>query len=633
MEPRGVTVWFTGLSGAGKTTIARAVEAALQARGVPVERLDGDVVRQSLTRDLGYSREDREQNIDRVAFVAKLLTRHGVICLASFIAPYRSMRARARQEVGDFLEVYVTAPIATLMERDVKGLYKKALAGELPNFTGVSDPYEPPEHPDLVLHTDRESIDTCAARVIALLEERGYLPSSQRSPASRTSHEQGEGRHGAGAAVSRASNGGIQKGAKGPAVTVVQAAAEPGFQEAGSGPRRRWEAQDIRARWTGVAPHGGRLVQRVLEGEAREEALRRARGLPTVELDERELADVEMIGCGALSPLVGFMGRLEYETVVGSMRLADGLLWPLPITLAATHEEAAAIRDGQEVALVTPGNRQVVAVMQVTERFTYDPREEAAQVFGTTDEAHPGVARVYRQGPVYLAGPVWVVDHPGPDPFARYRLTPTETRSLFQERGWRTVVAFQTRNPVHRAHEYIQKCAMEIVDGLLLHPVVGPTKADDLPAEIRFRSYETLLECYYPRERVLLAAFPAAMRYAGPREAVFHALCRKNYGCTHFIVGRDHAGVGRYYSTYAAQQIFDRFTPDELGITILRFENGFFCRVCGQMATTKTCPHGPEDHVALSGTRVRSLLQDGILPPPEFSRPEVARVLTEGLRV
>lgn len=576
MEPRGVTVWFTGLSGAGKTTIARAVEAALRARGVPVERLDGDVVRQSLTRDLGFSREDREQNIDRVAFVAKLLTRHGVICLASFISPYRAMRARARQEIGEFLEVYVTAPLATLLERDVKGLYRKALAGKLPNFTGVSDPYEPPEQPDLLLETDREPVEACAARVIGLLEARGYLPPSGKGP--------------------------------------VIAGAGPAPSEAGQGP---------------VAPHGGQLVQRVLEGEAQEEALGRARELPVVELDERELADVEMIGCGALSPLVGFMGRLEYETVIGQMRLADGLLWPLPITLAVTREEAAAIREGQEVALVTPGEGRVVALMQVTERFTYDPREEAAQVYGTTDEAHPGVARLYRQGPVYLAGPLWVVDRPGPDPFAHYRLTPAQTRALFQERGWRTVVAFQTRNPVHRAHEYLQKCALEVVDGLLLHPVVGATKADDLPAEIRFRSYEVLLERYYPRERVLLAAFPAAMRYAGPREAVFHALCRKNYGCTHFIVGRDHAGVGHYYGTYAAQEIFDQIPPEELGITILRFENSFFCRRCGQMATTKTCPHGPEDRVALSGTRVRALLRDGLLPPPEFSRPEVVRVLAE----
>src|SRR5690606_6774843 len=379
-------------------------------------------------------------------------------------------------------------------------------------------------------------------------------------------------------------------------------------------------------------PHGGRLVQRVLEGEPREEALRRARELPAVELDERELADVEMIGCGALSPLVGFMGRLEYETVVGSMRLADGLLWPLPITLAASREEAGAIRDGQEVALVTPGERRVVALMQVTERFTYDPRQEAAQVFGTTEEAHPAVARLYRQGPVYLAGPLWVVDRPGPDPFARYRRTPAQTRAVFKERGWRTVVAFQTRNPIHRAHEYITKCALEICDGLMVHPLVGETKSDDIPPDVRMRCYETLLANYYNPANTLLSVWPAAMRYAGPREAILHALVRKNYGCTHFIVGRDHAGVGSYYGTYDAQRLFDAFDPAEIGITPLKFEHTFWCKRSGAMASDKTTHSTKDERVFLSGTKVREMLTAGQRPPVEFTRPEIADILIESMR-
>ncbi|BAS29166.1 sulfate adenylyltransferase [Limnochorda pilosa] len=601
---RGVTVWFTGLSGAGKTTVAKAVEVALRARGVRVERLDGDVVRQSLTRDLGFSREDRDRNIERVAFVAKLLTRNGVICLASFISPYRAVRAQARREVGEFLEVFVSAPMETLLERDVKGLYRKAMAGEIPNFTGVSDPYEPPEHPDLLLRTDQETVDGCAARVIHLLEQRGYL-SAGNGAAHRVVLEVN--------GVGSAAGHGISDGG-----TVV-ARYEPPEGQGGRSAQRPWPGP--------VEPHGGVLVNRELEGEAREEALRRARELVAVELDERELADLEMIGVGALSPLGGFMRRLEYETVVETMRLADGLVWSMPVTLAVSWEEAARIREGQEVALVTPGDRRTVGLMHITEVFPYDRRREAERVFGTSDEAHPGVARLYRQGEVYLGGPVWVLDRPGREAFGRYRLTPAETRRAFQERGWRAVVAFQTRNPIHRAHEYIQKCALETVDGLLLHPLVGATKADDVPAEVRLRSYETILERYYPREQVLLAVFPAAMRYAGPREAVFHAISRKNYGCTHFIVGRDHAGVASYYGTYAAQEVFDRFRPDELGIGILKFEHSFFCRRCGQMATAKTCPHGAEDHVVLSGTRVRAMLRAGELPPPEFTRPEVAQVL------
>ncbi|HEY8415779.1 MAG TPA: sulfate adenylyltransferase, partial [Thermaerobacter sp.] len=354
-------------------------------------------------------------------------------------------------------------------------------------------------------------------------------------------------------------------------------------------------------------PHGGILVCRRLTGVARAESLQRARALPKVPLDELALSDLELIGTGALSPLEGFMGRADYECVVKDMRLANGLVWPLPVTLAVSRREAAGLREGAEVVLVD-GRGRPVGLMRVTEIFPYDKEREARLVFGTTDDAHPGVARLYRRGNVLLGGPVWYLGRPdepaqpgesetseesaapGGDPFRPYRLTPPETRRIFQERGWRTVVGFQTRNPVHRAHEYLQKVALELVDGLLLHPLVGPTKADDVPAPVRLRCYEELLRSYYPRDRVLLAVFPAAMRYAGPREAVFHAICRKNYGCTHFIVGRDHAGVGNYYGTYDAQKLFDRFGLEELGIVPLKFENAFYCTRCGGMATTHTCP-------------------------------------------
>jgi len=381
-----------------------------------------------------------------------------------------------------------------------------------------------------------------------------------------------------------------------------------------------------------ISPHGGSLVDRVLQGEARLEAQRRAAGLPKVALSQVNLSDLELIAIGAVSPLAGFMCRADYGRVVGEMRLSSGAVWSIPVTLPVSADQAAGIGEGREIALCE-GERPV-AVMRVAEKYGYDKREEAQLVYRTTDQAHPGVARLYRQGDALLGGDVWVFDRPsGMDAeFPALRLMPAQTRAEFAGRGWRRVVGFQTRNPIHRAHEYIQKVAMEIVDGLLLHPLVGETKSDDIPADVRMESYQALLRDYYPASRVVLSVFPAAMRYAGPREAIFHALCRKNYGCTHFIVGRDHAGVGNYYGTYDAQRIFDEFAPGDIGITPLFFEHTFYCRKCGGIVSAKTCPHGKEDWLILSGTQVRQMLERGEPLPEEFTRPVVGQVLVDGLR-
>ena len=381
-------------------------------------------------------------------------------------------------------------------------------------------------------------------------------------------------------------------------------------------------------------PHGGTLVDRILQGEEREAALHRARDAKKIPLTEVGVADLEMIANGAMSPLTGFIGKADYESVVQQMRLANGLVWSLPITLPVSREVAADIRLDEEVALVENGNNGVIlGIMKVAEKFEYDKTREALEVYRTAEAAHPGVARVMNQGDVCLAGEVWMINRHPESTFLEYRRDPAATRKVFAERGWNSVVGFQTRNPVHRAHEYIQKCAMEIVDGLLLHPLVGETKKDDIPADLRMESYHALLQNYYPANRVLLSVFPAAMRYAGPREAIFHAMCRKNYGCTHFIVGRDHAGVSKYYGTYDAQKIFAQFKPEELGITTLNFENSFFCKKCGAVVTNKTCPHDSTQQVSLSGTQVREMLGRGEAPPPEFSRAEVVEVLIKGLRI
>ncbi len=381
----------------------------------------------------------------------------------------------------------------------------------------------------------------------------------------------------------------------------------------------------------GITPHGGQLINRVATTAEKDEFLAQKDHLPRVQLDERATSDLVMIAIGGFSPLKGFMEQDDYEKVVDDMRLMNGTVWSVPITLSVSEEVAEPLKEGNWIRLDDPTGK-FIGVLELTQKYHYNKAHEAQNVYLTTEDKHPGVKVVYEQGSVNLAGPIWLLERENHPFFPKYQIDPAQSRKMFAEKGWKTIVGFQTRNPIHRAHEYIQKCALETVDGLFLHPLVGATKSDDVPADVRMRCYEIMIDHYFPQDRVILAINPSAMRYAGPREAIFHALIRKNYGCTHFIVGRDHAGVGDYYGTYDAQYIFDQFESSELGIMPMKFEHAFYCKRTDQMATTKTSPSTPEERVHLSGTKVREMLRRGELPPPQFSRPEVAAELIKAMQ-
>jgi len=375
-----------------------------------------------------------------------------------------------------------------------------------------------------------------------------------------------------------------------------------------------------------ITPHGGKLVNRVLEGAAAHAAAAQAGSYRHLTLSPREQCDLEMIAIGAFSPLTGFIGKADFASVCKDMRLADGTVWPIPVTLCPPDDLGSSINEGDRLAL-KDGKGRLLGTMSVHEKYPHDKELEIPNVYKTTEDAHPGVAQIRKQGNWCLAGDVDVTTPNHEPEFADFRLPPAWTRAAFAAKGWKTVAAFQTRNPIHRAHEYLTKCALEITDGLLVHPLVGETKSDDVPAEVRMQCYRVLIDNYYNKNNTMLSVMPLAMRYAGPREAVLHSLIRKNYGVTHFIVGRDHAGVGSYYGTYDAQTIFDNFRPDEIGVTPLKFDHSSWCNACEGMTSSKTCPHGPDSKVHLSGTKVRDLLRSGQRPPMEFSRPEVADIL------
>ncbi len=603
----GFVVWFTGLPASGKTTLAKAVEQELKNRGVPhVQRLDGDIVRQDLTRDLGFSKEDRDENIRRVSFVAGLLAQNGVATLCAFVSPYREARRAARARAPRFVEVYCRCDLSTLIQRDPKGLYKKALAGEIKGFTGIDDPYEEPENPEVICDTDRETVAESTAKIIRYLEEHGFI-----APLTHTLSRSGEmGDEGDSPSRQKPESGDSSNQA-------VFVASVTGH------------ASPVTRHGSLIPPHGGSLVERVFSTKEAEALRREAAGLPQITLSPYHLRELYCLATGVYSPLTGFMREGAYRSVVETMRLPDATVWPLPIVLPIQNKVAESLRPGGMAALVGPDG-EPVGIIEGLEVYQRDPDWEAEHVFGTQDREHPGVARLLTEPATLVGGDIRLFSLP-PQEFPDISLTPRETRAAIAARGWKTVAAFQTRNPLHRAHEYLLRCALEVTDGLILSPLMGETKVGDIPARVRLATYRALLENYLPQERVMIVAFPANMRYAGPREAIFHALCRKNFGATHFIVGRDHAGVGNFYGPYEAQEMFDRFSPEELGIQALKFQPAFWCTRCGGMATEKTCPHPESERLSLSGTQLRAMLREGKLPPPEATRPEVAQILIEAV--
>ena len=380
-----------------------------------------------------------------------------------------------------------------------------------------------------------------------------------------------------------------------------------------------------------VNPHGTNQLQpRLLSGAAHDSERQRAQSLPRVHLSSREIGDLIMLGIGGFTPLQGFMNRADWKGVCDDMAIANGLFWPIPITLSTDETTAGGIAEGNDVALVDADSGEIMATMRVDEKYTIDKAHECTSVYKTTDSAHPGVQMVMNQGPINLAGPVKVLSQGEfPQKYPKLFLTPAQTRELFEAKGWQTVAAFQTRNPMHRSHEYLAKVAIETCDGVLIHSLLGKLKPGDIPAEVRAQAIDTLIEHYFLRHTVVQAGYPLDMRYAGPREALLHALFRQNYGCSHLIVGRDHAGVGDYYGPFDAHHIFDEIPNDALEIKPLKIDWTFWCDKCDGMASMRTCPHSAEDRLLLSGTKLRKALSEGVEVPMHFSRPEVLAILRE----
>lgn len=378
-----------------------------------------------------------------------------------------------------------------------------------------------------------------------------------------------------------------------------------------------------------ITPHGGKLINLFAKEHELKDLEITAQKLKSITVSQRVLCDIEMLGLGAFSPLKGFTSKKDFNSIIKDVRLENGIIWPIPITLPINQDTYNEIKKEPKITLKNEKD-DAVAILKIEDIYEPDQNLEANCIFKTTDTNHPAVKHLFEAGKYYIAGEIKVLKHTYNE-FPEFNLGCEGTRQIFAKRGWNKIVAFQTRNPVHRAHEYLLKCALETVDGLLLHPTMGETKGDDIPASIRMKCYKKTLE-FFPKDRALLCIMPASMRYAGPKEAILHAIIRKNYGCTHFIVGRDHAGVGKYYGTYDAQKIFSEFKPEELGIQTIFFEHSFYCKACDGMSSFKTCPHDSSNHVILSGTKVREMLRNGETPPEEFTRPEIAQILIQSMK-
>ncbi|HHX77977.1 MAG TPA: sulfate adenylyltransferase [Firmicutes bacterium] len=379
-----------------------------------------------------------------------------------------------------------------------------------------------------------------------------------------------------------------------------------------------------------VPPHGGgELTKCLVPEEKRAALLEEAKGLEKIFMSSKEVSDLVMLAAGFFCPLEGFMTRKDYENVVEKMQLANGVLWPIPITLSVDKEKAASLKLGQRVALVDSESNETMGVLTIEDIFEYDKQKEAQNVFGTVDENHPGVQKCLARGDVYVGGKLEALSEGGyRENYPEYA-RPEETRAIFEEKGWQTITAFQTRNPIHRSHEYLTKIALEISDGIFIHPIVGKLKADDIPADVRMKCYNVLIENYYPKENVVLKVYPMEMYYAGPKEALLHAIIRQNCGCSHLVIGRDHAGVGKYYGPFDAQKIFETIPKGSLAIQPMKIDWTFHCYKCNGMASMKTCPHSAEDRLLISGTKLRQMLSQGEKPAAEFSRPEVLDILID----
>lgn len=569
---QGAVVWFTGLSGAGKTTISNLISEKLKEKAIPHIVLDGDEVRKVLSPDLGYSPEDRKKHLERATYLAKILAQQQQLVLAAFVSGDKEVRKAIRKSIesaGKFVEVYVKCPFQVCVERDPKGHYKKVQQGSMTNFVGVDQPYQESDQPEVVLETDKLPVEESAQQILTYLQQQGILANNISAS---TDHK----------------------------TVSLQA-------------------------------HGGMLVQGFMDEQKKKNILSNLSTFKQLIIGRDSILDAENIATGVFSPLRGFMNKTDYESVVEKGRLANGIPFTIPIVLPVSDEEVNVkqFSKGDHVILTAENNNHhlPIALLEVEDVFTYNKQKEAQNVYGTNDSNHPGVKRLFSRSNTLISGKIELINRYPIGDFQGFNYDPLQTRTMFAEKGWKTIVGFQTRNAPHRAHEHLQKTALEHVDGLFIQPLVGWKKPGDFSPRVIINAYQHAVTHFYNKNRVVFGILTTAMRYAGPREAVFHAIIRKNFGCTHFIIGRDHAGVGNYYAKYAGHAYADLFS--DLGITIMKLHGPYYCKKCENIATEHTCPHDPEHHLTISGTEARKMLSNKQFPPKEFMRPEIAKIIMD----